>query len=550
MPDTCADWAIDFLAKQDIEFIFSHPGGPVLPLYESLRKCSKPRNVLVRHEGAASFMADAYTKVTGKVGVCMSTMGPGAANMTIGVATAMSDSSPVIAITGQLALKNLGKGYQQQTDHQALFRGITKATIQVNQASAFPETFERAYRIAISGRPGPVHIDIPVDISGAKFSFEESPSRILGGAFGGGARANVIQTAEILRKASSPVILAGGGVIIGNASTELTEFAEALQIPVATSYNGRGAIREDHPLSIGRAGEYTPSYSRRLLDQADVLIALGYRFTDVSTEGWKISSQCKIIQIDIDPVEIGKNFPANVGIVGNVKEVLPQIVTELRSRSESTISRSGWVEQASISKTKWKSWYSNIESSDGVPIKPQRVMKELAKFIDDEMIIAAGAGRAKMWAASVLPVLKPRMWIHSGGYAVMGYELCGALSAKLARPSAKVVAICGDASFQMHAQELATAVEQEAPFLAIVLNDLMLASIRNAQLKKYGKDFGTSFKLDVNLANVAKAFGAEGHRIEKPSDLSEGIRAGLESSRPYVLDVVIDSAEIPTFEMP
>jgi acetolactate synthase I/II/III large subunit len=548
--DTCADWAINFLASQDIEFIFSHPGGPVLPLYESLRKRSKPRNVLVRHEGAGSFMADAYAKVTGKVGVCMSTMGPGAANMTIGVATAMSDSSPLIAITGQLALKNLGKGYQQETDHQALFRGITKATIQVKQASAFPEAFERAYRIAISGRPGPVHIDIPVDISGAEFVFEKPPSRILREEYGGGVRVNIVEAVEILRKAGSPIILAGGGVIMGNASSELTEFAEALQIPVATSYNGRGAIREDHPLSIGRAGEYTPSYSRRLLDQADVLIALGYRFTDVSTEGWKIASQCEIIQIDLDPVEIGKNFPADVGIVGNVKEVLPQILMELKSRSESMVRRSDWAEQVSASRTQWKSWYSSIENSDNVPIKPQRVMKELAKFIDDEMIIAAGAGRAKMWAASVLSILKPRMWIHSGGYAVMGYELCGALSAKLARPDATVIAICGDASFQMHAQELATAVEQEAPFLAVVLNDMMLASIRNAQLKKYGKDFGTSFKLDVNLANVAKAFGAEGHRIEKPSDLSEGIRAGLESSRPYVLDVVIDGAEIPTFEMP
>ncbi|MDA4130057.1 MAG: thiamine pyrophosphate-dependent enzyme, partial [Thaumarchaeota archaeon] len=200
-------------------------------------------------------------------------------------------------------------------------------------------------------------------------------------------------------------------------------------------------------------------------------------------------------------------------------------------------------------RAKWRNAYSRIENSDDIPIKPQRVMKELSKFITDEVIVAAGAGRAKMWAASVLPILKPRMWIHSGGYAVMGYELCAALAAKLAKPESKVIAVCGDASFQMHSQELATAVEQESPFLAVVLNDLTLASIRNAQLKKYGKAFGTKFKLDVNLAEVAKAFGAQGERIEKPSDLAEGIRAGLQSSRPYVLDVMIDGTEIPTFEL-
>jgi len=547
--DTCADWAIKFLDSQGIEFLFSHPGGPVLPLYESLRKYSKPKNVLVRHEGAGSFMADAYSKVTGNVGVCMSTMGPGAANMTIGVGTAMSDSTPIIAITGQLALKNLGKGYQQETNHNALFSGITKASIQLKQAGNFSEVFERAYKIAISGRPGPVHIDIPVDISGSEFSSAE-PHRIIPAEYGKAVRAKAVQAAEILRRASSPVILAGGGVIMSNSSRELTEFAEALQIPVATSYNGRGAIREDHPLSIGRVGEYTPSYSRRLLDQADVLLALGYRFTDVSTEGWKISPQCKIIQIDIDPTEIGKNFEAEVEALGSIKEVLPQILKEVKNQKDGVGNRSKWIKQIGEARAQWKRSYSTIENSDNVPIKPQRVMKELSKFIDDNVIITAGAGRAKMWAASVLPILKPRMWIHSGGYAVMGYELCAALSAKLAKPGSKVIAVCGDASFQMHSQELATAVEQESPFLVVVLNDMALASIRNAQLKKYGKDFGTSFKLDVNLADVARSFGAEGHRIVKPSDLPEGIRAGLESSRPYVLDVIIDGAEIPTLEFP
>lgn len=548
MNETNADWAVNFLDAQGIEFIFGHPGGPVLPLYEALRKSSRPRHILVRHEGAGSFMADAYSKVTGKVGVCVSTMGPGAANMTIGVGTAMSDSTPLIAITGQLSLKNFGKGFQQETNHCALFSGITKASLQAKRSDNFPDVLERAYRIAISGRPGPVHIDIPVDISGGELSNQSKlPQKIESVGFGPTAKDRVRHATEIISKASRPVILAGGGVVAGNASRELAEFAEALEIPVATSYNGRGAISEVHPLSIGRLGEYTPSYARDLSSNADVLIALGYRFTDVSLDGWKIASDCKIIQVDIDPTEFGRNVEPDVQLVGNISEVLPQILSELRRIS---LQRLDWIERVKDSRSKWRSAYSNIEHSDAVPIKPQRVMKELSQFVGNDAIVAAGAGRAKMWAASVLPILNPRSWIHSGGYAVMGYELCGALAAKLARPDKKVIAVSGDGSFQMHAQELATAVEHKAPFLAVILNDRTLASIRNAQLKRYSKTFGTEFELDVNLANVAKAFGAEGVRITRPSDLHDAIKSGLNSERTYVLDVVIDGGEIPNFELP
>lgn len=548
--ETCADWAVKFLREQGIEFIFGHPGGPVLPLYEALRKSSEPKHVLARHEGAGSFMADAYSKVTGNVGVCISTMGPGAANMTIGIATAMSDSTPLVAITGQLPLKSFGRGYQQETNHNALFSGISKASIQVKRTDNFPEVFERAYRIAVSGRPGPVHVDIPVDISGANLDVIQLPRKIAPASFGPSEQDEIRRAVEIIAKSDTPVILAGGGVISSNASPELVVFAESLQIPVATSFNGRGSIPEDHALSLGRVGEYTPSYVRKLLDRADLLIALGYRFTDVSVEGWTISSNCQIIHVDIDPTEFGKNVSPTVSILGNIKDVLPQILTELKRSGKMPVGRQDWINVIKNSRAEWKSAYSKIESSQSIPIKPQRVMKELSSFIRKDVIVTAGAGRAKMWAASVLPILKPRTWIHSGGYAVMGYEICAALAAKLAKPESRVISISGDGSFQMHAQELATAVEQHAPFLSVILNDLSLASIRNSQLKRYGKAFGTEFELDVNLAEVAKAFGANGQRITRPSDLRDGIRAGLESDRPYVLDVLIDGSEIPTLDCP
>jgi acetolactate synthase I/II/III large subunit len=549
LAQTVADWLVRFLEKQKIDFVFSHPGGPVLPVYDAMRRLGAPKNVLVRHEGAGSFMADAYAKVTGRVGVCMSTMGPGAANLTIGVGTAFSDSTPVLALTGQLGTGVFGRGYQQETNHRALFAGITKGSFRLDHTSSAPETIERAYRLAVSGRQGPVHIDMPVDTTASELGPAAEPTELTPRPFGPPPPELVAEACKLVRKATAPIILAGGGVVAGNASNELTAFAEALGIPVATSYNGRGSIPESHLLSVGRAGENTPSYSRDLLNMADLLIAVGYRFTDVSTEGWKPANGTKLIQIDCDATEIGKNAPVTIGLVGNSKYTLPAMLDQLTKEGALPSLTKKWVQTAKDEREKWWHRYSSVESSDALPIKPQRVMKELSAFVTPDAIVAAGAGRAKMWAASVLPIRGPRTWIHSGGYAVMGYELPAALACKLARPEARVFAIAGDASFQMHCQELATAVEYEAPFVTVVLNDKSLGSIRNLQMKRYGKTFGTEFSLDVDLSQVAKAFGGEGTRVTRAAELAPLIDSALRSDKPTVLDVVVDGGELPTFNL-
>ncbi len=549
MAETVAEQVMRFFERQGIEFAFGHPGGPILPFYDALASREKPRLVTVRHEEAASFMADAYAKVTGTPGLCMSTMGPGAANMLIGVATAMSDFTPIIAITGQLRLANLGRGFQQETDHLSMYKSVTKHSVQVKKVEDAVETVERAFKAAVSGRKGPVHIDFPRDISESRSAVEYDPSSYRWPVLGEPQSELIREAADLVDEALGPVVLAGGGVVSSGASQALLSLAEAVAAPVATSFNGRTSVPENHPLSIGRVGEFTPKYSNRIVSEADLILAVGYRFTDVSTDGFTIRPDAKIIQVDIEASELGKARSVSLPIVGDARLVLQALLMELRKRGVDATRRRQWRDSVAKAKEEWLREYASYESSDSVPIKPQRVMKEIRKVLREDAIITAGAGRSKMWAASVLPVYHPGTWIHSGGYAPMGYEVCAAIAAKLARPEKQVLAVSGDASFQMVCQEIATAAENNAPFVTCILNDKSLGVIRYAQIKNYGRAFGTEWASDVNLADVGRAFGARGMRVEKPSDIASGLQEALRSDRSYVLDIVVDVNEDPTFNI-
>ena len=549
MNDTIAEQIIKFMGKQEIEFAFGHPGGPILPIYDALASVSKPKGITVRHEESASFMADAIGKLTGRPGLCMSTMGPGAANMLIGVATAMSDYTPMIAITGQLRQNRLGKGDQQETDHNSIYEGVTKESIQIKDPKEALKIIEKAYKISIEGRPGPVHIDLPRDVSSAKTENEYEIKKYIKKENKTIDLQEIKEAVELIKKSSCPVILSGGGTITAGASKQITELAESILAPVATSYNGRGSISEEHHLSIGRAGEFTPEYANKIISETDLIIAIGYRFTDVSIEGISIREDAKIIQIDIDRNELGKVIPIELPIRGDAKVAIESLINEVKKQGLSSSRLKKWNDNVNKAKELWKRKYQTIENSDSRPIKPQRVMKEIKEYLNDDTIITAGAGRCKMWAASVLPIRNPRTWIHSGGYAPMGYEICAGIAAKMVKPNNQVISVSGDATFQMVCQELATAVENNAPFLICALNDKSLGVIKYAQIKNYGRTFGTDFELDVNLAEVAKSFGAEGHRIERPSEIASGIEQGLKSDKPYLLDIIIDGNEDPTFRV-
>jgi acetolactate synthase-1/2/3 large subunit len=534
----------------EVKFVFSLPGGPILPMYDSLRQSRTARIILVRHEGAGSMMADAYSKVTGKVGVCMSTMGPGAENMTIGVGTARSDSVPLLAITGQLSTAVIGRGFQQETDHVRLFEPITKWSTQLQSTAKLPTTMKKAFYIAREGRPGPVHLDIPIDVQLGNTEIEtgdvSSPTMFYSPA---PPADSIAELTAMLAECRRPVILAGGGVVMANASIQLTTLAEKLHIPVVTSYNGRGAISEELDQSLGRAGEYAVPIPGRVLGESDLILVLGYRFTDVSTEGWRPSKAAKIIQVDVDSRELGRNYKVDLAIHSDVGLFLELLLSMIEAqRLDGRLRRDEWLAYCAGALAEWKRGYQQKMLSNAKPIKPQRVVHEINKRLPHDAIVAAGAGRCKMWAATLIPIRAPHSWVHSGGYAPMGYALCGAIGAKFAEPKKQVLAVDGDAAFQMHCQEIATARENGISFVVCVLNDMSLGAIRSAQVRSYGGHvFGTEFKMDVNTASVAEAFGGAGERVDDPEGIGPALDRALSSRVPYVIDIVVDREENPIF---
>lgn len=544
-----AQAVVTSLRNEGVKYVFGIPGGPILPLYDALYDASSPKHILVRHEEAAAFMADAYARVTGRPQVCVGTMGPGAANLLIGVACAFSDSIPLIAITGNVSTAFEGRGLQQEMDHVRVFTPVTKRSIKVHRTERIPEILQMAFRVATTGRPGPVLIDVPSDVLSreAEVDFvEPSKARPTSRRLYGDPE-EIRRAAQLLVDAERRIILAGGGVIISNASTELTTLAETLNSPVVTSYNGRGAIPEDHSLFLGRAGSGAPTVFDEVIREADVVLAVGYRFTDVSTNNWSFpSGDAEIIHVDIDPCEIGRIVPVEVGVVGDSRAVLSELLQAVGSRLAKMRRQRGWIEDAFRRKEVWETRMMEKMTSDAVPIKPHRVMKELREVLDRNAILATSAGSNKMFAASLFRIYEPRTWIHSGGSTPMGAAFCHALGAKLAAPDRQVVAVCGDGGFQMVCQELVTAVENDLNVVTCILNDQRLGLIRYQQQKQYGgRVIATEFRHSTDFVKLAEAFGATGIRVEKPQEMKPSLKRALQADTPVVIDIVIDGEEAP-----
>jgi len=543
-----ADALVTIIERLGTEFIFGLPGSANLPIFDALYDRVGIRSVLVRHEEAAAFMADAYTRVTGRIGVCTATVGPGATNLLIGIATSYMDSMPVLALTGNIRTKFFNRGAQQDIDHVGLFKPVTKWSVQVRSAEKIPSAMRRAISILRSPRPGPVHINLPVDAQQSTFEFDldQSLPRQLPSARACGSK-EVKAAASILVGSQRPVVLAGGGVIASEASEEVTRLAETLNCPVATSYNGRGAIPEEHALSLGRIGQFTTAAVNDLVRETDVVLAVGFRFTDVSTGNWTVPRpSAKIIQIDIDPREVGRNFPVAVGIVADAREALRMLVEEVKRLRVSQNARRAWLTHVLESKRVWRLRTDSKANSDSVPIKPQRAIKELRSALRRDAIITAEAGFCKEWASTLFEIYKPRTWVHPAGFTPMGYSLCAAVGAKLAKPSTQVVAVTGDGAFQMVSHEIATARENNAPVLIFLLNDASYGMIRYFQKRDYGERLiATEFAKTPNFVKIAEAYGGAGLRIERPSEIAEGIRAGLRSDVPFLLDIAIDRDEVP-----
>jgi len=531
---------VEALEKRGVKVIFGIPGGAVLDICEALAN-SNIRTILTRHEQCAAHAADGYARASGKVGVCMATSGPGATNLVTGIATAYMDSSPIVALTGQVPRRLIGRDAFQEADIIGITCPITKHNFQVERASDIPLIIEKAFQIASSGRPGPVLVDIPKDVQSelADVEADRDPEDAFRQPNHSPHPLQVKRAVELLAAAERPMIIAGGGVIASNASEELLAVAELLMAPVATTLMGKGAIPENHPLATGLLGMHGTVASNNLIQEADVVLAVGMRFSDRTTG--KMDEFCpdaKIIHIDIDAAEIGKNVEADVPIVADAKKALQEIYKLLQAK---TAKKERTTLMAKIKEFKEQlEGKANCESE----LKPPRLMVEIRQLLPEDAIITTEVGQNQMWAAIYLKVYKPRTFISSGGLGTMGFGFPASLGAKVAHPEVPVVDIAGDGSFIMTEQDLATSVEENIPVTVVVLNNSVLGMVAQWQRIFYNRRyFAVNLGRVPDFVKLAEAYGAQGFRVQTLEEFSSAFKKAVRSEVTTVIDVPISPEE-------
>jgi len=526
------------LKENGTDTIFGYPGGVLLPFYDALCE-SDINHILVRHEQAAAHAADGYARASGKVGVCLATSGPGATNTITGVATAHMDSSPIVLLTGQVATNLIGKDVFQEVDTIGITMPISKHNYQPRSADKIPEVVDKAYYIASTGRPGPVVIDLPTNALKEEISLDNIKPNTQTPGYKPTTKGNkkqIKKAIEIINDSKKPLILAGGGVILSNASEELIKFAKLTEIPIATTLMGKGVISEEDPLSLGMIGMHGIQSTNKALTECDCLIAIGCRFSDRSVSNMdKFATNATKIQIDIDPAEIGKTIKIDVPIVGDAKITLNEFIKEVEFPD-----RTNWTKE--LTKIRQNS-VENI-SYDEVPLKPQQTIKELMEAVTPDTIITTDVGQNQMWMAHYYKTRKPRTFISSGGLGTMGFGLPAAIGAQVAKPEENVVSIVGDGGFAMVSQELATIKENDLPIVVCILNNRYLGMV--AQLQKlFNKHvYATKLTDTPDFVKLAEAYKLKGERVEKPGELKEAVQNALKSKEATVIDVVINPDEL------
>jgi acetolactate synthase-1/2/3 large subunit len=528
--------AVELLEKQNVQVMFGIPGGVLLPFYDELLQ-SNIRHILVRHEQCAGHMADGYARVSKRAGVCVATSGPGATNLVTGVATAFMDSSPMVALTGQVETDKLGNDAFQEADSFSLMMPVSKHNFRVTDPKVFPETIKKAFMIATTGRYGPVHIDIPVDIFRAEITKEQmekevrvpKPKKNLSG---------LLDAVKLLEKAERPTIMIGGGVAWSQAGKEITRLAEMLMAPIVTTLMAKGSVSENHPLVLGVCGMHGRQVANYALNNCDVLLAIGTRFSDrVTGKLSEFGQKTKLVHVDIDSSEIGKNVKGRVGLVGDAWTVVNALLAGLQKRQKSPT----WKERI-MELNKECSCDYDLRSE---PLKPQKVIHELSKNLPDDAIVTTEVGQNQMWAAHFYKCYGKRMFITSGGLGTMGFGFPAALGAKIARPKSVVADIAGDGSLQMVSQEFATAVENDIPVVVCLMNNGWLGMVKQWQKLFYGSRYmATKFGGNTpDFVKLAEAYGAEALRVERPSEVAEAITRAAKSDLPFLLDFMIDPEE-------
>jgi len=535
---TGAKILVEGLQREGVDTIFGYPGGVILPVYDELYD-SPIRHILVRHEQAAAHAADGYARASGRVGVCMATSGPGACNLVTGIANAYMDSVPMVALTGQVPTSLLGNDAFQEADITGITLPVTKHSYLVKRTVDVDRVVQEAFYIARTGRPGPVLIDLPKDVTAGQI--EEVPPLPEKVHLRGyqptvkGHTRQIEKAIELIEKADRPVIYAGGGIITSEASAELVQLAERLLCPVTTTLMGLGAIPCDHPLNLGMLGMHGTAYANYAVTESDLLIALGVRFDDrVTGKLATFAPHAQIVHVDIDPAEIGKNKKVDVPIVGDVRSVLQTMLHRMKKRED----RKHWL-------TKIRTWMRRHPlsyKSDGC-LRPQYVIQELSNLLKGEGIIVSEVGQNQMWTAQWYCFRKPRSWLSSGGLGTMGYGFPAAIGAYFARPDETVVDIAGDGSFQMNIQELGTVAANRIPVKVVILNNMFLGMVRQWQELFYDHRYSYTELPSVDFVGIAKAYGIDGLRVEQSEEVPSALRTMIETEGPFILDVRIEREE-------
>jgi acetolactate synthase-1/2/3 large subunit len=534
---TVAEALVESLERENVELVFGYPGGAIVPVYDALYHSTKIKHVLVRHEQGAVHAADGFARVTGKVGVCIATSGPGATNLVTGIANAYMDSIPLVIITGQVPTAQIGTDSFQEVDITGITLPITKHNYLLKDPQKLPAAVKNAFHIASTGRPGPVLIDIPKDVAQARIVFKYPSTVRLRGyrPTYKGHPAKIAEIAKLIAKAERPVIYAGGGIISSNASAELLEFAETISAPVTNTLMGLAGFPGNHPLFLGMLGLHGTRYANLAITECDLLIGLAARFDDrVVMNINNFAPQATVIHIDIDPAEIGKVVATKVPLVGDAKLVLKALLPLLEKTD-----RSPWLARIEQLKSEHPLTYSR-----DCGLKPQFVIEQLWNCTRGDAIIATDVGQHQMWVAQFYPFIKPRTLVSSGGLGCMGFGLPASVGASMGAPGMKVILVTGDGSFQMTMQELGTMMEQGLGVKILVLNNQSLGMVR--QLQEFycqGRYIAVNFSFHPDFEILARAYGMAAYTFRTEEEVLKGLPDAIGSPGPAIINCIIPTAE-------
>ncbi|MBC2580495.1 biosynthetic-type acetolactate synthase large subunit [Clostridium sp. DJ247] len=530
-----AEAVIQGLREEKVKVVFGYPGAAVLPIYEALRN-SDIDHILVRHEQAAGHSASGYARATGTTGVCIVTSGPGATNVITAIATAYMDSIPLIIITGQVKSTLIGKDVFQEADIIGATESFTKHNYLVKDAKDIPRILKEAFYIAGTGRPGPVLIDIPMDILDEEIEFEYPESANIRGykPTVHGHQGQIRKALERIKTSKKPLICVGGGVVSAKAEKELREFVEKSQIPIVHTLMGKDSINVDNPYYVGLLGTHGFSYANKAVAEADVLILIGTRVADRATAGLKyFAKNADIIHIDIDPAEIGKNLGPTIPVVGDSKNVLRELIKGIVS-----IDTQEWIKDIK----QWKDQFQVVRK-DTDKVNPKEALRLVSELVEDDAILVADVGQNQIWSARNFDVKGTRKFFTSGGLGTMGYSLPAAVGAKMGCQNKRVVSVMGDGAFQMSLFELGTIAENNLNIIILLFNNSGLGMVREIQTGKGKNYYGVDFKANPDFIKLAEAYGLPGRRVNRTEEFQEALKEAMKSNKAFFIECIVDPYE-------